>query len=39
VGTRTETNEPRVGHEDELPWTMAWVRRHDEYDDAAAASA
>jgi predicted dithiol-disulfide oxidoreductase (DUF899 family) len=25
--------------EDELPWTMAWVRRHDEYEDGAAPQA
>jgi predicted dithiol-disulfide oxidoreductase (DUF899 family) len=26
---------PKGRDEDELPWTMAWVRRHDEYGDAA----
>jgi predicted dithiol-disulfide oxidoreductase (DUF899 family) len=25
---------PKGRDEAELPWTMAWVRRHDEYDDA-----
>lgn len=25
---------PKGRDEDNLPWTMAWVRRHDEYDDA-----
>ena len=24
---------PKGRDEAELPWTMAWVRRHDEYDD------
>jgi predicted dithiol-disulfide oxidoreductase (DUF899 family) len=24
---------PAGRHEDGLPWTMAWLRRHDEYDD------
>jgi predicted dithiol-disulfide oxidoreductase (DUF899 family) len=28
---------PKGRDEEKLPWTMAWVRRHDEYDDAAAA--
>jgi predicted dithiol-disulfide oxidoreductase (DUF899 family) len=27
---------PKGRDEKELPWTMAWVRRHDDYDDAAA---
>jgi len=25
---------PKGRDEDKLPWTMAWVRRHDEYEDA-----
>jgi predicted dithiol-disulfide oxidoreductase (DUF899 family) len=25
---------PKGRDEDQLPWTMAWVRRHDEYNDA-----
>jgi predicted dithiol-disulfide oxidoreductase (DUF899 family) len=25
---------PKGRDEDDLPWTMAWVRRHDEYADA-----
>jgi predicted dithiol-disulfide oxidoreductase (DUF899 family) len=25
---------PKGRDEDNLPWTMAWVRRHDEYGDA-----
>jgi predicted dithiol-disulfide oxidoreductase (DUF899 family) len=25
---------PKGRDEDKLPWTMAWVRRHDEYDEA-----
>ena len=25
---------PKGRDEDELPWTMAWVRRHDEYEDS-----
>jgi predicted dithiol-disulfide oxidoreductase (DUF899 family) len=25
---------PKGRDEDSLPWSMAWVRRHDEYDDA-----
>jgi predicted dithiol-disulfide oxidoreductase (DUF899 family) len=25
---------PKGRDEDELPWTMAWVKRHDEYEDA-----
>lgn len=29
---------PKGRDEDALPWTMAWVRRHDEYENAAAAS-
>jgi len=24
---------PKGRDEDALPWTMAWVRRHDEYED------
>jgi len=24
---------PKGRDEDELPWSMAWLRRHDEYDD------
>jgi predicted dithiol-disulfide oxidoreductase (DUF899 family) len=24
---------PKGRDEAELPWTMAWVRRHDEYED------
>jgi predicted dithiol-disulfide oxidoreductase (DUF899 family) len=28
---------PKGRDEAELPWTMAWVRRHDEYDDAPKA--
>ena len=30
---------PKGRDEDDLPYTMAWVRRHDEYDDAAEAAA
>lgn len=30
---------PKGRDEDNLPWTMAWVRRHDEYDDAAKSKA
>jgi predicted dithiol-disulfide oxidoreductase (DUF899 family) len=26
---------PKGRHEDALPWTMAWVRRHDEYEGVA----
>ena len=29
---------PKGRDEAELPWTMAWVRRHDEYDDAQPGS-
>jgi predicted dithiol-disulfide oxidoreductase (DUF899 family) len=29
---------PKGRDEDGLPWTMAWVRRHDEYETAAAKS-
>jgi predicted dithiol-disulfide oxidoreductase (DUF899 family) len=29
---------PKGRDEDTLPWTMAWVRRHDEYEKPAAAS-
>jgi predicted dithiol-disulfide oxidoreductase (DUF899 family) len=29
---------PRGRDEDGLPWTMAWVRRHDRYDDAPVAA-
>jgi predicted dithiol-disulfide oxidoreductase (DUF899 family) len=29
---------PKGRDEDELPWTMAWVRRHDEYEGAQASS-
>ena len=25
---------PKGRDEDKLPWSMAWVRRHDEYEDA-----
>jgi predicted dithiol-disulfide oxidoreductase (DUF899 family) len=25
---------PKGRDEEKLPWSMAWVRRHDEYDDA-----
>ena len=28
---------PKGRDEADLPWPMAWVRRHDEYDDVAAA--
>jgi predicted dithiol-disulfide oxidoreductase (DUF899 family) len=28
---------PKGRDEAELPWTMAWVRRHDDYDDVKAA--
>jgi predicted dithiol-disulfide oxidoreductase (DUF899 family) len=28
---------PKGRDEEELPWTMAWVRRHDDYDDVKAA--
>jgi predicted dithiol-disulfide oxidoreductase (DUF899 family) len=28
---------PKGRDEEELPWTMAWVRRHDDYDDVRAA--
>jgi predicted dithiol-disulfide oxidoreductase (DUF899 family) len=28
---------PKGRDEEKLPWPMAWVRRHDEYDDVAAA--
>ena len=24
---------PKGRDEDELPWSMAWLRRHDQYDD------
>ena len=30
---------PKGRDEDELPWTMAWVRRHDEYEDATQSQA
>ena len=30
---------PKGRDEDELPWTMAWVRHHDEYDEAPTAVA
>jgi predicted dithiol-disulfide oxidoreductase (DUF899 family) len=30
---------PKGRDEDELPWTMAWVRRHDEYEDATQSKA
>ena len=30
---------PKGRDEDSLPWTMAWVRRHDEYETAALAKA
>jgi predicted dithiol-disulfide oxidoreductase (DUF899 family) len=26
---------PKGRDEDELPWTMAWVRHHDKYEDSA----
>ena len=26
---------PKGRDEDALPWTMAWVRRHDEYENTA----
>jgi predicted dithiol-disulfide oxidoreductase (DUF899 family) len=29
---------PKGRDEDELPWSMAWVRRHDEYEDAKSGS-
>ena len=29
---------PKGRDEDELPWSMAWVRRHDEYDGAKSGS-
>jgi hypothetical protein len=28
---------PKGRDEGKLPWTMAWVRRHDDYDDVKAA--
>jgi predicted dithiol-disulfide oxidoreductase (DUF899 family) len=28
---------PKGRDEAELPWSMAWVRRHDDYDDVKAA--
>jgi predicted dithiol-disulfide oxidoreductase (DUF899 family) len=30
---------PKGRDEDNLPWTMAWVRRHDEYDDTPKSKA
>ena len=29
---------PKGRDEDNLPWSMAWVRRHDEYDPAQVAA-
>jgi predicted dithiol-disulfide oxidoreductase (DUF899 family) len=30
---------PKGRDEDALPWSMAWVRRHDEYEPAASGKA